>query len=236
MQQSHADSSTNPAGRPMQGWLAQNVVMPLIYGAMLFLAAGQLGWFWGWLFVGLLLAAKLGTLWLVRDPALIAERSQRHANDLAWDVRRVRAYGLLVIGMLIVAGLDRRFGWTPALPLWVHLIGVAGTVATAVLGIWAMRVNVFFSSFVRIQSDRHHQVVQTGPYRFVRHPGNLAMILWVVTQPLLLGTLWALVPALLATAVVIDRTYREDATLVRELDGYAAYTTRVRYRLLPAVW
>ncbi len=236
MQQTQAQERNGTPGRPLQSWLWQNLLLPLIQSALLFLAAGQLGWFWGWVFVALYVISSLATWLLVRDPALIAERGQRHANEKVWDVRFVRYYGLLMLAITPVAGLDRRFGWTPPLPLWVHLVGGIGVVLTAVVGIWAMRVNTFFSSFVRIQSERDHRVIDDGPYRFVRHPGNLAMIVWVLAQPPLLGTFWALVPAVLATAVAVARTRREDATLAAELRGYRDYAARVRYRLLPGIW
>ncbi len=236
MQHTQSQASNGTPGRRMQSWLWQNLLLPVIQSALLLLIAGQLDWFWGWVFGALYIASSLVTWLLVRDPALIAEREQRHANEKGWDVRFVRLYGLLMLAVTVVAGLDRRFGWTPPLPVWVHLAGVIGVMLTAVLGIWAMRVNTFFSSFVRIQSERDHHVIDDGPYRFVRHPGNLTMIVWVLAQPLLLGTLWALVPAVLATVVVVVRTQREDATLAAELRGYSEYAARVRFRLLPGIW
>lgn len=236
MQHTHVQDDNGAPGRRMQSWLWQNLLLPVIQSGLLFLIAGQMNWFWGWVFAVLYVVSSLLTWLLVRDPALIAERERRHANAKGWDVRFVRLYGLLMLAVTAVAGLDRRFGWTPALPMWVHLAGGIGVVLTAVLGIWAMRVNTFFSSFVRIQSERDHRVIDDGPYGFVRHPGNLSMIVWVLAQPPLLGTLWALVPAVLATAVVVARTQREDATLAAELTGYSEYAARVRFRLLPGIW
>jgi protein-S-isoprenylcysteine O-methyltransferase Ste14 len=182
------------------------------------------------------LLSGLLVLLVVRDPALIAERENPPAGAQKWDQRLVRLYGLAMITVLIVAGLQERFGWPPAVSLAIHLIGLLGIISTVVLGAWAMRVNTYFSAYVRIQEDRHHTVVDQGPYRFVRHPGNLSMILWALGVALVLGSLWALLPAGLAAAMVVRRTQREDKTLLAELPGYIDYAGRVRYRILPGIW
>ena len=101
---------------------------------------------------------------------------------------------------------------------------------------WAMIVNNFFSLVVRIQKDRGHTVVSSGPYAYVRHPGYIGGILFQLATPVMLGTLWALVPAGLAACLIVIRTVLEDKTLQAELDGYKDYAARVRYRLLPGVW
>jgi protein-S-isoprenylcysteine O-methyltransferase Ste14 len=101
---------------------------------------------------------------------------------------------------------------------------------------WAMLVNTHFETTVRIQTDRHHQVTTSGPYAVVRHPGYVAASLWALSGPLILGSTTALIPAALATGVLVYRTSREDRTLQRELPGYADYTQRTRYRLLPGLW
>ncbi len=101
---------------------------------------------------------------------------------------------------------------------------------------WSMGVNPFFEKTVRIQSDRGHRVIDTGPYAVVRHPGYLGFSGWCLSTPLLLGSWWAFVPALLSVAGLLLRTVLEDRTLQRELEGYAAYAQRVRHRLLPGVW
>jgi len=102
--------------------------------------------------------------------------------------------------------------------------------------LWAMWTNRFFSSVVRIQTDRGHHVVQGGPYRLIRHPGYVGAILSVLSTAVVLGSLWSLIPAGLTTVLVSVRTALEDATLQRELPGYAEYASKVRYRLLPGVW
>ena len=224
------------ARRFVMRWPVQLLILPLFYSLILFLAAGDLAWLWGWIFVAFYLLSSLLVLLTVRDPALIAERENPPADAQEWDQRLLRLYSLAMIAVLIVAGLQERFEWPPAVSLVVHLIGLVGLLGTAVLGAWSMRANTYFSAVVRIQEDRDHTVVDHGPYRFIRHPGNLSMILWALGVPLTLGSLWALLPAILATAVVVRRTALEDATLQVELPGYDKYARQARYRLLPAVW
>jgi protein-S-isoprenylcysteine O-methyltransferase Ste14 len=101
---------------------------------------------------------------------------------------------------------------------------------------WAMFTNNFFSSKVRIQSDRGQYVVQQGPYKFVRHPGYLGVLFWMPSTALTMGSLWGLIPAALAVLTIIIRTYLEDKTLQKELPGYIEYTQKVRYRLIPGIW
>jgi protein-S-isoprenylcysteine O-methyltransferase Ste14 len=114
--------------------------------------------------------------------------------------------------------------------------GLAAAVLAAALIAWAMRSNRFFSSVVRIQKDRGHAVVEGGPYRFIRHPGYAGMSVFTLVTPLMLGSYWALAPASATASVIVVRTIMEDLTLHNELDGYADYARRVRYRLLPAIW
>jgi protein-S-isoprenylcysteine O-methyltransferase Ste14 len=102
--------------------------------------------------------------------------------------------------------------------------------------LWAMAVNRFFSGVVRIQEERGHVVVSHGPYALVRHPGYVGVILAMVGAPLMLGSVWALIPAAATVGVIVIRTAREDLTLTRYLAGYETYAQRVRYRLLPGIW
>ncbi|MHC4573972.1 MAG: methyltransferase family protein, partial [Planctomycetota bacterium] len=136
-----------------------------------------------------------------------------------------------------VACLDGgRFRWTGELPAAFYLVSY-GVLALSYAGaFWAMWANKFFSRVVRIQTERGHYVVQDGPYRFVRHPGYLAGSFTLPGMALVLGSVWALIPAGLCIILLIVRTYLEDATLKKELPGYADYAKKVRFRLLPGLW
>jgi protein-S-isoprenylcysteine O-methyltransferase Ste14 len=138
--------------------------------------------------------------------------------------------------MVTVAGLDHRFGWSPGFPLWLIVIGFVMIALGYAFATWAMAENRFFSSVVRIQVDRGHSVCDSGPYRFVRHPGYAGNIPPLVGIVLALGSVWALVPAAVAAIITVVRTALEDRTLQAELPGYRDYAQRVRYRLIPGIY
>ncbi len=143
---------------------------------------------------------------------------------------------LHVIALLGLAGLQRRWTWTPILDLEAHLAGGLIFVLGSALFSWAMLSNTLFSSIARVQEDRGHRVCSTGPYRFVRHPGYVGAILQSTGIPLLLGSLWALIPGALASGLMVVRTFLEDRMLHAELEGYPEYAARVRHRLVPGIW
>jgi protein-S-isoprenylcysteine O-methyltransferase Ste14 len=146
----------------------------------------------------------------------------------------VAIYGPLVT--LVVAGLDRRWGWRPEVPWVWALIGAALLVLASAFAAYAMLTNRFFSAVVRIQRERGHTVVTAGPYRWVRHPGYAGGVACHLAMPILLGSLWALIPGVLTAGLTVLRTALEDRTLRAELPGYSEYARRTRYRLLPGVW
>jgi protein-S-isoprenylcysteine O-methyltransferase Ste14 len=218
--------------------MVQVVTTMLLLVAILFVSAGSLRWIWGWIYLAVY-AFSLAINSLVLLPhhrELVAERGRIKADAKTWD--RVLGIFILIptLGMLVVAGLDQRFGWSPPLALAIHLIALCiGALASALFA-WALVSNAFFSRAVRIQLDRDHAVASGGPYRYVRHPGYVAMIVTVFAASLLLGSLWALIPAGLVACAYVVRTALEDRTLLEELDGYRDYAAQTRYRLLPGVW
>ena len=117
-----------------------------------------------------------------------------------------------------------------------QFVGLVTTSLGYFLAVWAMAVNKFFAWFVRIQKDRGHHAVVSGPYQFVRHPGYVGGILMMISTPAMLGSVWAFIPMGLAICTLVVRTAREDWILREELDGYRGYARRVRYRLFPCVW
>ena len=214
------------------------VAITLLFISIWFWLAGGLNWFRGWAFIGLLIVGQtLSTVYIGRkDPELLRRRAQIGQGTKTWDLVLLTIFGLTYLAILIVAALDARHNWSK-MTLWLWLIGAGLHVFFVVVITWAMAVNTHFEKTVRIQSDRHHRVIESGPYRIVRHPGYIAIILGLIlATPLLLGSWWAFIPAILAMVCLIIRTILEDRTLRQELSGYEAYTKKVPYRLLPGLW
>jgi protein-S-isoprenylcysteine O-methyltransferase Ste14 len=210
----------------------------VLIAAILFLSGGRLSWIWAWVYLGICLVSVIinGTIMLRTSPETIAERG-RPQETKDWDKVVGGLWGVaMYLALPLVAGLDVRFGW--AIDLNVAWQVAGAVVLAAGLGVcaWAMIANAYFSTAVRIQSERGHTVCRTGPYRFVRHPGYVGFILQSIAVPFLLGSLWALVPGIAAAALMIIRTSLEDRTLRAELPGYQDYVQAVRYRLVPGIW
>lgn len=207
----------------------------MITAGCLFGSAGRMDWVNAWVLLGLSLAAGLAFNFSL-DSELAAERRNVKAGK-NWDKVLVGITVLLgPMAVWITAGLDERFHWSNGASLSVFVAALAAAMLAATLIIRAMRSNRFFSSVVRIQKDRGHTVADGGPYRFIRHPGYAGMLVFTLATPLILGSYWALVPAVATASVIVLRTSLEDSTLHQELDGYADYARRVRYRLFPAIW
>ena len=171
------------------------------------------------------------------DPGLVNERlhpgpGARERLWLAFLVVVPLAVAHVAIGRLDVD----RFHWSPPMPAVLRATGVVLLAAGNALAHWAMAVNRFFSSVVRIQHDRGQRVVSDGPYGVVRHPGYAGMTLMLLGSPLALGSWWSIMPNVALGALLVHRTRLEERVLLAELDGYRAYAARVRARLLPGVW
>ena len=219
--------------------ISQGILAPLVVIVLVVLLAGRLDYWQGWGYNILNTFFIIVTVILLADrPDLIKERLRPGEGMKSWD----RVYFLvstpMFFLMLFIACLDtgRGFGWTPMLPIAVYVLGYVMYVFGQSLFLWSKRTNRFFSSVVRIQTDRNQQVCQNGPYRFIRHPGYLSGILFTLASPIVLGSLWALIPAAVAAISLIARTALEDKLLKKELPGYVEYVKKVRYRLIPGVW
>jgi protein-S-isoprenylcysteine O-methyltransferase Ste14 len=217
------------------------VVVYLLIPLILFICGGDLGWWQAWLYSMLILASGIGgRMWAEkRHPGLTAERQniENIQNAKAWDKVLAPLMAVSVVfPMVIVAGLDHRFNWSPEFPLWLSVAGFIFIAFGYAFAAWALAENRFFSSVVRIQTDRGHVVCDTGPYRFVRHPGYAGNILPLYGIVLALGSVWTLIPAAVATIITVIRTVLEDQTLQEELSGYRDYAQRVRYRLIPGIY
>jgi len=214
------------------------LALPVFFALFMFLPAGTWAWEKGWPFILVFISAvTLASFYLWRvNPEVVVARSHSHKGSKRWDINLLGFLLPSIYAIIPVAAVDDgRFHWCP-LPLWVILIGYALLLVGLGIITWAEAVNKFFEPTVRIQTERGHRVIDTGPYALVRHPGYGAGCLISVGAALSLGSLWALSPAGLACLLLILRTQWEDQTLQAELAGYKEYTERVRFRLIPGVW
>lgn len=171
------------------------------------------------------------------DDELRIERSNPPKDAKEWDRQILKLSALVTIITYVVAGLDSgRYQWSPRLGWDICVLGIVLMFIGQLLFILAKKTNRFFSSVVRIQTDRGHTVCQTGLYKFVRHPGYLGMIISWVGFPLLLGSMWSIIPIAFAIVLLLVRTSLEDEALINELPGYSQYIQKTRYKLIPEIW
>jgi len=223
--------------RPWIGIVAVYLSIPLA----LLASAGDFGWWQAWVYSLLIVVAGVGgRMWAERrHPGLLAERQslEKMKNAKTWDKVLAPLMALsLSFPLVIVAGLDHRNGWSPEFPSWLIVPGFILILLGYAFATWALAENRFFSSVVRIQTDRGHLVCDSGPYRFVRHPGYAGNILALPGIVLALGSVWTLIPAAIALIIAVIRTALEDQTLQEELPGYADYARNVRFRLVPGIY
>lgn len=219
-------------------WLVREIMGVIIVALSLFIPAGRLDWFWGWAMVALYaIWVTVNAIVLIpRNPELLAERAARAKEGKSWDLAILSVVGLLTLAKHIVAGLDFRYGWTTQIAPTLQFAMLAVSILCYSLMSWAMYTNAFFSMAVRHQDDRGHKVVTSGPYRYVRHPAYVGTLLFELASPIMLGSIWALIPGIVSATLFVLRTSLEDRMLVDELDGYKAYAEKVGNRLIPGVW
>jgi protein-S-isoprenylcysteine O-methyltransferase Ste14 len=219
--------------------MVQILITILIQAAVLFLSSGRPTWWEAWAYIAVyLVGITINAIFLLRrSPETIAERGQIRENWKVWDKVIGGLFGVLYFfGILLTAGFDERWGWTGAMPLGSQIAGFVVFGMGSALFSWAMITNAYFSTAVRIQYERGHAVCSSGPYRYLRHPGYLGATLQSLAMPFMFGSLWTLIPAVLAAILLVIRTALEDRTLQGELDGYQDYAQEVRFRLLPGLW
>ncbi len=216
----------------------QAVATCLVAGLVLFGTAGSLSWLNGWLFTVAYFALVVSlTGFFTRSPELVKERWTAGKKAKTWDRWLVMLVAVVLpLAYLVLAGLDKRFGWTAPFPLYVVLLCLGVMVVSNSLSMWAMASNPFFSSHARIQADRGQKVVSTGPYAYVRHPGYTGAIFFNLAAPLVLGSFPALWAGVAIFLLLILRTVLEDKMLRDELPGYRSYAQKVRYKLIPFIW
>lgn len=239
MTKNSVNASTN-IDHSYQPWVRVGLAY-LLFPLILWVTGGDLGWWQAWVYSLLIMVAGLGgRIWAEQmHPGLTAERQSKdiiqHAKP--WDKVLAPLMALsFSYFMVIVAGLDHRFASSVQFALWVNVVGFVLIGLGYAFATWALVENRFFYSVVVIETDRGQTVCDTGPYRFVRHPGyagNLPPLFGIV---LALDSLWALVPAGVAMVITVMRTALEDRALQAELPGYKAYVQKVRYRLIPGIY
>lgn len=227
--------------RILSPWVVlQSLIFVVLVPLLPLIISWRWNWWEAWAYAALAILGFCVSRFLAarRHPDLLAERARfmQHEDAKAWDRILVRSLALASTAILVVTGIEARFHlpagfapWTKVLSLGIILTGYA-------LGSWALIENSFFSAMVRLQVERGHRVVSSGPYGWIRHPGYAGGLLTYLGTPLLLDSRWAYIPTALTLIVLIVRTHLEDTTLQEELPGYADYARRVRYRLLPGIW
>ncbi len=216
----------------------KSLVGTLVFLTILFVCAGRITYWQGWLYASLnLLFLVINSFALRSNEELAGERSATKTDTKAWDKKILGISAITLILTYGVAGLDAgRFSWSPLFTWYIAAVGVVFMFLGELLFISAQRQNKFFSSVMRIQTDRGHTVCDTGVYRIVRHPAYLGMILTATGIPLILGSLWSLIPSAISMVLTLIRTSLEDKTLILELPGYQEYTLKTRYKLIPGLY
>jgi protein-S-isoprenylcysteine O-methyltransferase Ste14 len=218
---------------PSPALLLQAAGFPVLVAIVLFGAAGRIDLPLYWIYVAIVAALSVGGLFLIGED-LARERMRPGGRPPPFSLR---AAFLLCLIHWAVAGLDRgRFHWSDGVPLSLRLAALAAFALGLALTLWAMHVNRFFSSAVRLQRERGQRVVADGPYRRVRHPGYLGAIPAMLASGLVLGSGLATALGAFGAAWLLRRTSIEDRLLRAELSGYEDYARRVRWRLVPGLW
>ena len=221
-------------------WIKLVAVYALI-PLVLFVCGGDFGWWQAWLYSLLIVVIGIGgRVWAeLRHPGLTADRqnSENIQSAKSWDKILAPLMALSIsYPLVIVAGLDHRYDWSPDFSLWLNIVGFFLITLGYAFAAWAVVENRFFYSVVVVRTDRGHVVCDSGPYHLVRHPGYAGNILALFGIVLALGSVWTLLPVTAALAVSVLRTVLEDRALQEELPGYRDYARRVPYRLMPKIF
>jgi protein-S-isoprenylcysteine O-methyltransferase Ste14 len=229
---------TDPKPMSRTAVVANAICLPLSLLVLVFVPIGRLGWKPGWIFIAFVVAA-FGACALVLarvNPSIYRARSRFQPGTKRWDLVLVTVILLAMVTEVPLATFDAgRIGWS-SMPTAFVILGYALLGTGIALSTWAQAVNPFFEPGVRIQCERDQQVISKGPYATVRHPGYAGALMIFAGLALSLASWWALIPAALASLILIVRTKWEDDLLRAELEGYSEYAARTHYRLFPGLW
>lgn len=219
--------------------IGQIITFFVLFALALFLPAGTLAWQAGWIFLILFFSFYVAiTFWLIRhNPGLLEERLRlSRPNQQGWDKVLFPVLMIGIYAWLIFLSLDAaRLRWSPV-PPWLQFAGAIMLFCSFILLFLTFRENTYLSTVVRIQEERGHTLVSTGPYQYVRHPMYAAILVFMIGTSLLLGSWYGILVGLLFLTILGRRAMLEERTLRQELPGYAAYMARVKYRIVPYVW
>lgn len=206
----------------------------VLVGLLLFLPAWTLAYPGAWLLIGILFLPMLvmGTVLLCKSPELLARRLDGKEKEKAQQ-GVLALSGLMFPACFVLSALDFRFGWS-RVPLWLVILSAAFFLVGYGMYAEVMRENAYLSRKIEVAEGQ--TVVDTGLYGIVRHPMYLATLLMFLPMPLVLGSLWGLVPMVLYPVLIVLRILNEEKVLIASLEGYAAYRKRVKYRLIPFIW
>jgi protein-S-isoprenylcysteine O-methyltransferase Ste14 len=219
-------------------YLIKQFAGAFLFFTIIFISAGRFVYWQGLIYVIIGLIMLLLNLTILRiDSELLAERSSPGEGTKQWDKIILGLSLLMTIAMYITAGLDSgRYHWSPDFHYGLYATGIVLTITGQLMFLIAQKQNKFFSSTVRIQTDREHVVCNTGLYKIVRHPAYLGSIIQALGFPLLFGSLWSIIPIGILVILLILRTSLEDKTLFAELKGYPEYSNVTRYKIIPFLW
>ena len=211
----------------------------IITGLVFFLASGEINNLRVWIYIGIYAVGGLiiGILLKKKSPKLLNDRGKMQEGTKQTDKYIILTYFFFAIIITpLIAGIDKRFNLSDIIPFYYLYLGIVLYIISAIFSTWPMLHNPFFESTVRIQEEKNQNVINSGPYKIVRHPGYLGMLLGSISLPLALGSVLAFIPLFIMIVLIFIRTYYEDTTLQKELTGYSEYCKEVKYRLIPFVW
>jgi len=219
-------------------YLIKQFLGSFLFFTIIFISAGRIDYWQGLIYVSIGFIMILLNYTVLRiDPELLKERSKPGEGTKKWDKAILGLSFLVTISMYIIAGLDSgRYHWSPDFHWSICVLGAILTASGQLLFLIAQKQNRFFSSTVRIQTDREHIVCETGLYKTVRHPAYLGSVIQSLGFPLLFGSLWSIIPIGVLIILFTIRTELEDRTLKNELKGYTEYSNKTRYKIIPYIW